>query len=99
MSNDVKKPIQLEAIQMDSIIDLQISGGFYKRLQDLMPYLSQKEGLDKFSAALVSIKAGEPKTEFEYHLLTVMTLIFEIEKNAGIQKKLKMVDLPEQPPK
>jgi hypothetical protein len=95
MSEPTKKSI--EGIPTDAVIDLQISGNFYQRLHQLLMFHSQKEGLDKFTAALAAIKAGEPKNEYEYHLLTILTLIGSIEEAAKIQGKIKTADLPEQP--
>ena len=99
MDNEVKKelPNQVEGLPLTAVVDVKISGSFYSRLHQMLMWHSQKEGLEKFTAALAELEAGEPKTEYAYHLETLLTLIFEIEKKGKEQNLIKQVDLPEQP--
>ncbi len=97
MNPETSNQQTVETIPIDALISVSISGGFYSRLQQLLLWYSQTKPIDEFGKALAELKAGEPADVFQYHLETLLVIIYEIEKNAKEQSKLKYVDMPEQP--
>lgn len=76
--DDVKK---VSVMPDDALMDIKVSGTFYKRLQSLFIYLAQKKDVKEFLLLYAKmVKGGEPINEYEFHLNTVLSLIVEIEK-------------------
>ncbi len=86
---------KVETIPFETVVDIQISGAFYARIQNLLMHLSMQHPQEDFVKALERLKNAEPTNEFEYHLLTLLTLSQEIEAKAKLQNKLEMRDIPE----
>lgn len=77
----------------DVLMDVKVSGTFYKRLQALFIYLSQKKDMKEFLLLYAKmVKGGEPTNEYEFHLNTVLSLIVEIEKVAKENNLVKEED-------
>lgn len=67
----------------DALMDIKVSGTFYRRMQALFIYLAEKKDIKQFLilyAALV--KGKEPSSEYEFHLNTILSMIIEMEKVA-----------------
>lgn len=80
----------------DALMDIKVSGTFYKRLQALFIYLSQKKDVKEFLALYAKmVQGGEPTSEYEFHLNTVLSLIVEIEKIAKENNLVKEEDATE----
>jgi hypothetical protein len=92
---DSKKKVQ--AIKPDAIMDIKVSGTFYQRVQALFFYLSNKKDPKEFLLHYAYLmKGNEPKSEYEYHLNTVLSLLVEIEKTAKETNNLEERDMPEE---
>jgi len=92
----IKYPI----IPNDAIIDIQVSGSFYRRLVDLITELGNSKPMDEFKAVLERLKTTEgAKDAYELNVHLVMMLIYEIEKKAFEQKKTKEeeIEVPDEP--
>jgi len=104
MSNEVKKPNQIEIFPIENICSLEISGGMSARLIQLFNYhasihqiiagMSQEESLKKFAEAGEEIKNKDVKSSYAYHLETLLVLIKSTEDSARSQGKLSFVDPP-----
>jgi hypothetical protein len=89
--NDVMRT--LRGIEVSAMVDIQVAGGFYGRLHQLLLNLGKQKSPEEFKAALEEIKAGPPKSEYSYHILTLLTLITEVENCAEKQGKMKSVEV------
>jgi len=77
----------LEIIPDEAIMNIKVSGTYYKRLQALFIYLSGKKDMKEFLLEYESLlKLKEPKTEYQIHLQTVLSIIVEIEREAKENK-------------
>ena len=87
----------VEVIPYDAIVNVKISGGFYTRLVQLSLTFANQLGLEDLTTHLEEMKTREPKNDTEYNLLTILTMISTIEREARLQKVLetKEVDLPD----
>lgn len=95
--SSTKLPEQIEVIPLDEIITIKLNGHFYSRLAALLQtYCSQMSAAD-LAKTLVSLEQNGPQSEYEFNLVTLMTLTQEIEQAAREQKKSKMTDLPKSP--
>lgn len=84
----------VETIPADAIVNVEISGGMYTRLHQLLLQIASEKSPDQLKDTLIRLKTEEPKTHGEYHLVSILALIFEIEKKAKEQGKTKMVNVP-----
>jgi hypothetical protein len=92
--------IKFPTIPNDAIIDIQVSGSFYRRLVDLITELGNSKPIDEFKAVLERLKTTEgAKDAYELNVHLVMMLIYEIEKKAFEQKKTKEeeIEVPDEP--
>lgn len=85
---------QVEVIQPDKIVNIQVSGAFYARIHQLMYYFASKKSPEEFAKLLSEMSSREPLDNDEYHLLTTLCLLKEIEDKGREQKLTEMVDIP-----
>lgn len=75
---------------------MQISGSFYRRLQELFMYFSSLKDKEEFIKHYTKVISGKPlEDEYEYHLYTILALIHEVENNAKKANLTQFID-PEQ---
>jgi hypothetical protein len=92
--------IKYDTIPFDAIIDIQVSGSFYKKIVDLLSALGQSVPQEEFKTALEKLKTNDPLTSlFEYNIHSLVALVYEIEKKAVEQKKTKEVEVDAEPTK
>lgn len=86
-------------IPNEAIIDIQVSGAFYKDLLGLQISLSETVTLDQYKKVLEELKTDKvPDSVFSNTVQIIMALIFEIESKAKTQDKIQMIDIdPENP--
>lgn len=92
--------IKYDVIPPDVLIDIQISGTFYRRMVDLLTMLGESVPLDEFKAVLNKLSKNDPAEDmFEHNVHTLMSLIYEVEKQAQEQKKTKQeeIEVPDEP--
>jgi len=87
---------QLEAVPFDAMITIEISGAYFARLQQLTLHFSKTKAPDEFAKIVEELKTREPKDEFEYHFITLLSLNHEIEVKAREQKKTVMKDVSDE---
>jgi|688.fasta_scaffold385037_2 hypothetical protein len=93
------KKMQVKSIPYENIINIQISGAYYMRIQNLLFSLMgnfKEEDLKDFFTRLQN-NNNEFKDSNEYNLATILILINEIELQAKEQNKItdQEVELPE----
>lgn len=89
----MEKTIKLKTIKPTAIINIEVGAGFYKRVQDLFFwYVKQDE--EKAIKAIENLKTQDPQDIFENHLLTLISLIYEIEQKANDQSFIEDTDFP-----
>lgn len=87
-----EEKLKWPTIPFESVVKIEVSGGMYARIMQLTQELAQEKGPEEFAKILEHLKNGKERTRFEYHLVTVMALIKEIEEKAEEQKVTVMVD-------
>lgn len=92
--------IKYDTIPSDVLIDIQVSGSFYKKLVNLLTALGESVPPEEFKAALEKLKTDEPvKNIFELNVHVLISIIYELEKRAVEQKKIKEVEIDAEPTK
>lgn len=76
---------QVDTIPFDSVVTIEISGGYYTRIVQLLLEMAGSKDIKDLTALMNELKTREPKDDFEYHLITVLTLVSTIEKKAKEQ--------------
>ena len=77
-----------DTIPADVLVDIQISGSFYRRMMDLITMLSESVPLEEFKQVLERMKDNKPAEDlFELNVHTIISLIYEVEKEAKAQNK------------
>lgn len=90
----MEENIKYESIPYDALIDIQISGSFYKQLVNLLTALGDSVPLDEFKAILEKLKDNNPpKSTLELNVHSLISLIYELEIKAKEQKKTKEITI------
>lgn len=92
--------ITYDTIKPDALIDIQISGTFYRRMVDLLTMIGESVPLEDFKKVLEKLKANNPAEDmFEFNVHTLISLIYEVEKQAKAQGKttLAEMEVPDEP--
>ena len=84
----------MDTIKGDAIINIDISGDFYKRIRTLFDNYSKTQSPDVFKKALDSIKNNKVSDKFTTDLETLLVLIAQIEKNGEAQDKITRIPFP-----
>ncbi len=88
--------ITYTTIADDALIDIKVSGTFYKRLVSLIAGLGETVPIEDFKKVLESIKKEEPtKNLFEMNVHTILMLIYEVETEAKKQGKITTAEIDE----
>jgi hypothetical protein len=91
--------VQYKTIPPDVIIDIQVSGSFYRRLVELLTSLGNAMKPEDFKAVLEKLKTNDPPANLhELNIHINMMLIYEIEQQALKQNKVKdaEVEVPDE---
>jgi hypothetical protein len=84
--SDQKPTIQVDAILPETIIPIKVSGGYYMSLQQMFMNLAMERPEKEFKEVMQRLKENErPRDAYEFHLHTLLSLIFEIENEAKRQ--------------
>jgi hypothetical protein len=90
----MEETIKYKTLPFDALIDVQISGTFYKKLVDLLSALADSVTAEEFQAVVEKLKTDDaPKDIFEINVHLLLALIFEIETKAVAQNKVKEVEI------
>jgi hypothetical protein len=90
----MEQTIKYKTLPYDALVDIKISGTFYKQIVNLLTALGESVPLDEFKEVLEKLKTNDPpKSIFELNVHTLVSLIYEIETKAEEQKKTKEVEV------
>jgi hypothetical protein len=88
------KPIQVEILAEDAIVNVNLSARFLGRMQGLLLYLTQQHSPDKLKASIDKIKEGSATLDpWEAHLETMMIFIGSVEDKARKDGLLTLKDI------
>jgi len=80
--------IEFDTIPPDALIDIKISGAFYRRMVELITMMGESVPLEEFKAIMERLKGNNPASDmFEFNVHTIICLIYEVEKGAKEQNK------------
>lgn len=85
--------MQIDVISNQSIVDIQISGAFYTRMQSLFQYFIMNQDQDVVKETNLNIENKLPLSEWGEHYLTLIALMQEVEESAKTQNKIELVDV------
>jgi hypothetical protein len=86
---------KLKSLSYETSVNMEISGAFMTRIQQLLFYMINQIGQPVFLEAYQRLIKGEtPKNEVEEHLLTLLTMIVDFEKSAEDQGKIELKEIP-----
>lgn len=77
----------------DALINIQVSGSFYKKLYKLSLALGDSKPIEEYNKALATLSKGEPENLYELTVQTVVAMLFEVETKAKEQGKTKLVEM------
>ncbi len=83
---------KIEVLPSEVVVDIKISGSFYKRMQELFIYYSNLKDKETFMAAYSKVIGNQITDDYEYHLYTLLALIHEVEIEAKKNNFTKFVD-------
>jgi hypothetical protein len=89
MSVDNDNPVHV--FPPDAVVNINVSGGFYIRLTKLLGDLVIKLTPEKALVMITDLQKRPPENDDEFNLLTVITLVNELEKAAREQNKYEVV--------
>ena len=80
--------ITYDTLPPDALVDIKISGTFYRKMVDLLTMLSESVTLEEFRTVLQKMKENNLAEDlFELNVHTIMSLIYEVEVQAKAQNK------------
>ena len=92
--------VKYPTIPEDVVIDLKISGGFYKDLGALLLSLSKELKQEEYAQCVEKLKTGKPAhTLKEANIMLITALVFTMEhaaKEQGLTKEIE-VEVPDEP--
>lgn len=83
--------VTFPTIPDDVLIDIQVSGTFYKKLFALSIALGDSRPIEEYKAALETLNDKEATDLYQLTVQTVVAILFEVEKAAKAQNKTKLV--------
>lgn len=86
--------MNIDVIKSGSIIDIQVSESFYKRIQALAIYLSNVVDPKELATQIDLMKQDGKLSEFGFSFETIIILLQEIEDKAKAQDLLQSEELP-----
>lgn len=90
----MEETIKYKTIPHDVLVDIKVSGAFYRKLVDLLTALGESVPLDEFKEVLERLKTDDPpKTTFELNVHCLISLIYELETKAVEQNKTKDIEI------
>ena len=90
---------KVTGIKKDALIKIEVGGGFYFRLAQLVTfYTSGNWSTEELATTMGELQERDPANDEEYHLITLMSLVHEIEQAASKQDMIitEEVDLPDE---
>jgi len=90
----MEETIKYKTIDHKSIVDIQVSGAYYETAVQLLLALSESVPKEEYVESIKKYKEEkDPTTLFELNTHFLITLVFEIERMATAQNKIKEVEI------
>lgn len=83
---------QVEVFPLDAVVSIEISGSFYSRLTQLLIDHATSRDNKALAQAYLDLQTREPIDAYEYHLLTMSSLIKAIEEQVKKENKFERID-------
>jgi hypothetical protein len=98
MSDEKKlESVTIQVIKPNSLVNIQVSSSFHERLQELLQdQYSRATSEEAALKAVADLASRQPETPWEFHLVTIISLIYEVEQAAFKQglTEDKKIDVP-----
>jgi len=97
MSETNQQPTNIFGIPFEAKIAIEVGGGLYARLSQLMTHWAAQKSVAEFTAVLAFLQLpdSKPRNEYEYHIVTMLSILYEIEIKAKEQNQLVEKDISE----
>jgi hypothetical protein len=93
--------VKYPTIPEDVVINLEVSGGFYKDLSALLLSLSKELKQEEYASCVEKLKTGKPADNLkEANVMLITALVFTLEytaKEQGLTKEIE-VEVPDETP-
>lgn len=84
----------IPTIPLDTLISIQVSGFYYKKLSILLLALGEQKTPEDFKRALATVKENDiPKDSYDLTVNVIMQMIYEIEHAAKEQNLIKIEEI------
>ena len=83
----------LDIIDENAVIDIQVNGAFYKRVQALFFSMMQGKEPEQINEIFQKIQNNQIDSETVAHVQTIVVLMREIEEQAKVQNKVTKSDV------
>lgn len=87
----------VSVINPESIIQLEVSGYYYSRVQAMITWYTQQVSVEELNTQIKNMADKQPLSEFGTHLETMLMLVKEIEEKATKQNLVVTQELPDTP--
>ncbi len=77
----------------DAMIDIKVSGSFYKKLLKLSVALGESRPLEDYKKALETLGKEDAEDLYELTVQSVVSMLFEVETAAKAQNKTKLMEI------
>lgn len=92
--------VKYPTIPEDVVINLEVSGGFYKDLSALLLSLSKELKQEEYASCVEKLKTGKPADNLkEANVMLITALVFTLEHSAkeqGLTKEIE-IEVPDEP--
>lgn len=83
---------KIEIIPANAIITIEVGGGLYARIHQLMLDKAAEKTPEEFTQMLEYLKTGKPRDKYEYTIETYLSILYQMEVSAKAQGKTEFVD-------
>lgn len=88
----------IKTIKKDAIVKVEFGTGFIQKIQELLMYIASQHTLDEMNDFKDRVTAKQPLENWMDHLLTVSTLLHDIEIKADEQGFTVDTEAPDEEP-
>lgn len=82
----------VESIKINSTINIEVGGGLYVRLHNILLKKAEEKKPEEYAAVLERLRKEHSWDEYSFFVETMLSLLYEIETKARAQDKIEIVD-------